>query len=94
MLLFASLACPPPSPAATDAPLGVVLQANLAHVKDSAISEGAIVYPGEELSTDAGGSIDLRIVNMRFGLATSRAYFYSRAKLNSIRLKCSRLIMI
>lgn len=62
-------------------PLAWVLQANLAHVKDSAISEGATVYPGEELSTDAGGSLDLRIVNSRFGLAAnSRAYFYSGAK--------------
>jgi hypothetical protein len=81
MLLFASLSCPPPSPAATDAPLGVVLQANLAHVGESAITEGATVYAGEELSTDAGGSLDLRIVNARFGLAAnSRAYFYSGAK--------------
>jgi hypothetical protein len=77
-LFFAALACPMPSPAAADAPLGVVLQANLAHVKESAITEGATVYPGDELSTDAGGSLDLRIVNSRFGLAAnSRAHFYS-----------------
>jgi hypothetical protein len=78
MLLFAALACPTLWPAAADAPLGVVLQANLAHVKDSAITEGATVYPGDELSTDVGGSLDLRIVNSRFGLAAnSRAHFYS-----------------
>src|SRR5277367_261852 len=58
-LLFAMLACQAPLPAA-DAPLGVVLQASLAHVKDSAITEGATVYPGDELSTEVGGSLDLR----------------------------------
>jgi hypothetical protein len=66
---------------AADAPLGVVLQANLAHVKESAITEGATVYPGDELSTDVGGSLDLRIVNSRFSLAAnSRAHFYSGEK--------------
>jgi hypothetical protein len=80
ILLFALLACQPPLPAA-DAPLGVVLQANLAHVKDSAITEGATVYPGDELSTDVGGSLDLRIVNSRFSLAAnSRAHFYPGEK--------------
>jgi hypothetical protein len=76
-LLCASLLCPPPSPAATDAPLGVVLQANLAYFKQSAITEGATVYAGEELSTDVGGSVDLRIADSRFSLAAnSRAHFY------------------
>jgi hypothetical protein len=79
-LLFAMLTCQAPLPAA-DAPLGVVLQANLAHVKDSAITEGATVYPGDELSTDVGGSLDLRIVNSRFSLAAnSRAHFYAGEK--------------
>jgi hypothetical protein len=78
--LFALLTCPAPVPAA-DAPLGVVLQANLAHVKESAITEGSTVYPGDELSTDVGGSLDLRIVNSRFSLAAnSRAHFYSGEK--------------
>jgi hypothetical protein len=79
-LLFVMLACQAPLPAA-DAPLGVVLQANLAHVKDSAITEGATVYPGDELSTDVGGSLDLRIANSRFDLAAnSRARFYAGEK--------------
>jgi len=79
-LLFAMLACQAPLPAA-DAPLGVVLQANLAHVKDSAITDGATVYPGDELNTDVGGSLDLRIANARFNLAAnSRARFYSGGK--------------
>jgi hypothetical protein len=41
--LFALLACPAPM-AAADAPLGVVLQANLARVKASALTEGYRVY--------------------------------------------------
>lgn len=84
MLVFASLVCPASSPAPSpgkDAPLGVVLQANLAHVKETALTEGATIYPGEDLSTDDGGSLDLRIVNSRFGLAAnSRAHFYSGSK--------------
>ena len=80
ILVFASLVCPGPLPAG-DAPLGVVLQANLAHVRESALTEGATVYPGEEISTDIGGSLDLRIKNTRFSLATnSRAHFYSGDK--------------
>ncbi len=75
IVLFASLACPPLP--AQDAPLGVVLQANLAHVKESAVSEGSTVYAGEELSTEVGGSLDLRIANSRFSLAaSSRVHFY------------------
>lgn len=79
IIVFASLACPPLP--AQEAPLGVVLQANLAHVKEAAISEGSTVYAGEEVSTDVGGSLDLRIANSRFGLAANtRARFYLGAK--------------
>jgi hypothetical protein len=61
--------------------LGVVLQANLAHVRGSALTEGATLYPGEDLSTEIGGSLDLRILNSRFSLAAnSRAHFYSGEK--------------
>jgi hypothetical protein len=78
IVLFASLAAPSP---AQEAPLGVVLQASLAHVRQSALSEGSTVYAGEELSTEVGGSLDLRIANSRFTLAaSSRAHFYSGAK--------------
>ena len=80
LVVFAALVCPGPLPAG-DAPLGVVLQANLAHVRESALTEGATVYPGEEIRTDVGGSLDLRIMNTRFSLATnSRAHFYSGDK--------------
>jgi hypothetical protein len=90
-LLFAMLACQAPLPAA-DAPLGVVLQASLAHVKDSAITEGATVYPGDELSTEVGGSLDLRIANSRFDLAAnSRAHFYSGEKGSVVELTSGTL---
>src|SRR5882724_697886 len=59
IVVFASLARPAPALAA-DAPLGVVMQANLAHVKQSNLTKGATVYSGEELSTDDGGSLDWR----------------------------------
>jgi hypothetical protein len=85
------LACQAPLPAA-DAPLGVVLQASLAHVKDSAITEGATVYPGDELSTEVGGSLDLRIANSRFDLAAnSRAHFYSGEKGSVVELTSGTL---
>jgi hypothetical protein len=77
--LLTSLASPAPAPA-TNAPFGVVMQANLAHVKQSSLTKGATVYSGEELSTDEGGSLDLEIGSLRVGLAAgSRAHFYSGA---------------
>jgi hypothetical protein len=76
-LAIASLTFAPLSPA-QDTPLGVVLQANLAHVRQSALSEGASIFSGEEISTDVSGSADIRIANSRYGLAAnSQARFYS-----------------
>ena len=76
ILAIASLSFAPLSPA-QDTPLGVVLQANLAHVRQSALSEGASVFAGEEVSTDVGGSADIRIGNSRYGLAAnSHGRFY------------------
>jgi hypothetical protein len=88
-LAIASLTFAPLS-SAQDTPLGVVLQANLAHVRQSALTEGASIFAGEEISTDVGGSSDIRIANSRFGLAAnSQGRFYpahargSVAELNS-----------
>jgi hypothetical protein len=82
-LLVASLSGPAFSNA-QDSPVGVVLQANLAHVKESAVSEGATVFAGEELSTEVGGSLDLRVADSRFSLAAnSRSRFYPGAS-NSV----------
>jgi hypothetical protein len=75
-----SLALATPS-RAQEAPLGVVQQANRAHVQQSAVSEGATVYPGEELTTESGGSLQLRIGTSRFGLLENgRASFYPGAR--------------
>jgi hypothetical protein len=75
-LATASLAFAPLSPA-QDTPLGVVLQANLAHVRQSALTEGASIFAGEEISTDVSGSADIRIANSRYGLAAnSQGRFY------------------
>ena len=77
ILATASLALAPLS-SAQDTPLGVVLQANLAHVRQSALTEGASIFAGEEISTDVSGSADIRIANSRYGLAAnSQAHFYS-----------------
>ena len=70
ILATASLAFAPLS-SAQDTPLGVVLQANLAHVRQSALTEGASIFAGEEISTDVSGLADIRIANSRYGLAAS-----------------------
>jgi hypothetical protein len=76
ILATASLAFAPLS-SAQDTPLGVVLQASLAHVRQSSLTEGASVFPGEEINTDVGGSVDIRIANSRYGLAAnSHGRFY------------------
>ena len=69
-LATASLALAPLS-SAQDTPLGVVLQANLAHVRQSSLTEGASVFAGEEINTDVGGAADIRIGSSRYSLAAS-----------------------
>jgi hypothetical protein len=76
ILATASLAFAPLS-SAQDTPLGVVLQANLAHVRQSSLTEGASIFAGEEISTDVSGSADIRIANSRYSLAANtRGRFY------------------
>lgn len=80
IVVLASLVFAPASPA-QDTPLGVVLQANLAHIRQSALTQGASVFAGEEVSTDVGGEADLRIANSRFTLAaSSQGRFYAGGK--------------
>ena len=63
---------------AQDAPLGVVQQANLAHVRQANVSQGATIYPGEELSTDVSGTMILSIGGSTFRLLEStRVFFYA-----------------
>jgi hypothetical protein len=70
LLATASLAFVPSS-SAQDTPLGVVLQANLAHIRQSSLSEGASIFSGEEITTDVSGSADIRVANSRYSLASS-----------------------
>src|SRR4029077_2295086 len=63
---------------AQDAPLGVVQQASAAHVRQAPVSEGATLYPGEELSTDVGGVLAVSIGGAGFRLLESgRVFFYA-----------------
>jgi len=79
-LVTASLAVAPLS-SAQDMPLGVVLQANLAHVRQSELTEGASIFAGEQISTDVSGGADLRIANSRYSLAANtQARFYPAPK--------------
>jgi len=57
--------------------MGVVQQAIHARVKQGDVSEGATVYPGEELSTDVGGVLALSAsgVGLRL-LESSSAFLY------------------
>jgi len=58
-----------------------VLQANLAHVRQSALTEGASIFAGEEITTEVSGSADIRIANSRYSLAAnSYGRFYPAPK--------------
>ncbi len=62
-------------------PLGVVHQANRAHLGPSPVSNGATLYAGETLSTDSEGTLELEIGSLRFGMPeNSQAAFHPRAK--------------
>jgi hypothetical protein len=62
------------------APLGVVQQANRAHLGPSLVTEGATLYAGETLSTDSEGVLELQIGSLRFGMPeNSQAAFHPRA---------------
>jgi len=57
--------------------MGVVQQSIHAHLKQANVSEGATIYPGEELSTDFGGSLSLSASGVAYRLLeSSRAFFY------------------
>ncbi len=49
-----------PLPGATP-PLGIVTQSSRGHLSTAAASAGATIYDGDQLSTDAGGTLRLRI---------------------------------
>ena len=63
---------------AQEVPLGVVQQATFGHVKQANVSQGATIYPGEELSTDVSGTMILSIGSSTFRLLEStRVFFYA-----------------
>jgi hypothetical protein len=65
---------------AQEVPLGVVQQASMAHVRQAAVSQGATIYAGEELSTDVGGLLAVTVGGTGFRLLeSSRAFFYQGA---------------
>jgi hypothetical protein len=53
--LFASTSPGPPTPV-----LGVVTQANIAHIGSSPVSAGTTVYDGDLLATEEGGTLSIR----------------------------------
>jgi hypothetical protein len=88
ILLFISLTCTCTLLSrAQNTPLGVVQQANLAHLGQGVVTEGATVYGGEMLSTDSGGTLELRVANSHFVLQeSSRASFFPRPKGSVVEL--------
>jgi len=60
-----------PSSTANASPLGVVIQAQNAHFNAAKISEGATVYDGDLLSTEAEGSLQFRSTSARVYLPSS-----------------------
>jgi len=65
---------------AQDVPLGVVQQASHASLKQRPVSDGATVFSGEELSTDAGGVLAVSVggTGVRL-LESSRVFLYGGA---------------
>jgi hypothetical protein len=60
--------------------MGVIQQSNLGHIRQTTVTEGATVYPGEVLSTDIGGMIALTIGTAAFRLLEgTRAVFFAGA---------------
>lgn len=59
-ILIASMAAWPAF-GATAQPLGLVIQAQDAHLEAAVAAAGATVYPGDGLSTDSGGTLRLKV---------------------------------
>lgn len=59
-LLIAGMAVLP-AIGATEKPLGMVIQAQSAHLESAEAAAGATVYPGDGLSTEPGGTLRLKV---------------------------------
>ena len=58
-----------PTCSAQDQPIGVLLEAEKAHMRSTATSAGASIYPGDLFGTDSQGMALMRIDQTRFQLA-------------------------
>ncbi|HXZ12193.1 MAG TPA: hypothetical protein VEG64_07355, partial [Candidatus Sulfotelmatobacter sp.] len=50
-----------PALAGNEKPLGMVIQAEVAHLDNANAVVGATVYPGDALATEPGGSLRLKL---------------------------------
>ena len=62
-----------PSFGATEKPLGLVTQAQEAHLGSATVAIGTTVYPGDTLATDEGGTVRLKVGGSQFYLLSSSA---------------------
>jgi hypothetical protein len=69
-LLVAGL-CNIPSMASSEKPLGVIAQAERAHLDRALAATGATVYAGDSFDTDPGGTLRLRVGTSQFYLLAS-----------------------
>jgi hypothetical protein len=60
-----------PSFAANEKPLGLVTQAQEAHLGSANVAIGTTVYPGDTLATDEGGTVRLKVGGSQFYLLAS-----------------------
>lgn len=63
MTLFAAALLCLPAMAASEKPLGMVIQAKGAQLENATAAIGATVYPGDALTTDPSGSLRLKVGN-------------------------------
>ncbi|MGH9714234.1 MAG: hypothetical protein ACRD5M_13130 [Candidatus Acidiferrales bacterium] len=71
-MLVASL-CNLPSTASTEKPLGVIAQAEHAHLGSASAATGATVYAGDSFETEPGGVLRMRFGSTQFYLLASSA---------------------
>jgi hypothetical protein len=69
-MLVAGL-CNVPSMASSEKPLGVIAQAERAHLDSALAATGATVYAGDSFDTDPGGTLRLRVGASQFYLLAS-----------------------
>ena len=83
-----------PTCAAQDQPIGVLLEAEKAHMRSTEMTAGASVYPGDLFGTDSLGHALMRINQTRFQLtADSTAAFFIGPKGPLTELRHGRLIV-